>query len=173
MPACIVQRHLPRLKRNAGPDERLCPGTDCPDKNQQLAPHGGDDFSLIFAGRHEPLIFLVQPVLRLPCNLLNFFADAFLPLAQRRTNPGTETIGPGRLDYHSSQMSVAGLGDGSAPHPPRPRGADLSPSRGAPNRRALGAGAGRSRSYPPVYRHSISNCPMGVRLEIPPHVKVW
>jgi len=26
---------------------------DCPDKDQQLAPHGGDDLSLIISGRQE------------------------------------------------------------------------------------------------------------------------
>ena len=66
-------------------------------------------------GRRQPPIAFVQPMLHLPGDLLHFFADPFLPLAQRGTDARGKTIRPGGFDHHPSQMGIARLGDGSAP----------------------------------------------------------
>ena len=56
----------------------------------------------------------MQPVLRLPGDLLDLFRNPLLSLAQRRPDAWPEPIAPGRFDGDSSQMRVACLGDASA-----------------------------------------------------------
>jgi hypothetical protein len=55
--------------------------TDCPDKAQQFASHGGDEFSLVFARRCQSPVAFMEPMLRLPGDLLDLFAGVLLPLA--------------------------------------------------------------------------------------------
>jgi len=54
---------------------------DCPDKAQQFASHGGDEFSLVFARRCQSPVAFMEPMLRLPGDLLDLFAGVLLPLA--------------------------------------------------------------------------------------------
>ena len=56
-------------------------------------------------------VALVQPDLRLPGDLFDFFRDPFLSLAQPGSDGWPEAIAPGRFDGDSSQMCVACLGD--------------------------------------------------------------
>ena len=59
-------------------------------------------------------IALVQPMLRLPCNLFRLLGDAPLSPAQSIPDAGWTTIAPGCFDNDSSQVRVVGFGDASA-----------------------------------------------------------
>ena len=59
----------------------------------------------------------MEPVLSLPGNFFDFLADSLLTLVQGGPDRGSVSVGPGGLDHHPAQMSVAGLGDGSALYP--------------------------------------------------------
>ena len=72
---------------------------------------------LIFSGSRQTAIAFMKPVLSLPGNFFDFRADSPLPLVQGGPDGGSVSAGPGGPDYHPAQMSVAGLGDGSALYP--------------------------------------------------------
>ena len=74
-----------------------------------------DNLPLVLAGRAQLHISLVQPVLRLPRNLLVLFRDALLSSSQSVPNTGWATIAPCGFDNDASQVCVAGLRDASAP----------------------------------------------------------
>jgi hypothetical protein len=62
--------------------DSLGSGSNGPDKAQQLSGYCCNDLPLVLAGCAQFHIALVQPMLRLPCNLLGLFRDALLSSAQ-------------------------------------------------------------------------------------------
>ena len=69
---------------------------------------------LVLAGCAQLHISPMQPVLRLPRNLLGLFRDALLSSAQSVPDPWRTTIAPCSFDNDASQVRVAGLRDASA-----------------------------------------------------------
>src|SRR5713226_5290797 len=57
----------------------------------------------------------MQPVLGLPCDLLDLFAEAFLTLAQCPAEVGSMPVRPGRLPDDAPEVGVASLGDATTP----------------------------------------------------------
>ena len=100
---------------NLLPRDRLCSGSNSPDKAQQLSSYSCDDLPLVLAGCAQLDISLVQPVLRLPRNLLGLLRDALLSSSQTVPDTWRTTIAPCGFDNDASQVRVAGLGDASAP----------------------------------------------------------
>lgn len=93
------------------PGTNLGSGSYSPDKTQQFSSYCCDDLPLVLAGRAQFSISVVQPVLRLPCNLLGLFRDARLSSAQTLPDTWRTTIAPCGFDNDASQMCVAGLRD--------------------------------------------------------------
>lgn len=100
---------------NLLPGDRLCSDSNSPDKAQQLSSYSCDDLLLILADRAQRHISLMQPVLRLPCNLLGFLRDAHLSSSQTVPDSWRTTIAPCGFDNDASQVRVAGLRDAYAP----------------------------------------------------------
>src|ERR1039458_9364825 len=80
---------------------RLNLDSDGPDEAQQFAPHCGDDLALVLACRRQPGIALGEPDLRFPGNLLDWFWNPFLSLAQPW---------PDRRDRKSTRLNSSHLG---------------------------------------------------------------
>ena len=97
------------------PGDSLGSGSNSPDKAQQLSSYCCDNLPLVLAGRAQLHISLMQPVLRLPCNLLGLFRDALLSSAQTVPDTWRTSIAPCGFDNDASQVSVAGLRDASTP----------------------------------------------------------
>src|ERR1700728_2054553 len=95
--------------------DSLGSGSYSPDKAQQFSSYCCDNLPLVLAGRAQFYISLVQPVLRLPCNLFGFFRDALLSSTQSVPDTWRTTIAPCGFDNDASQVRVAGLRDASAP----------------------------------------------------------
>src|SRR6202789_2834607 len=100
---------------NLLPGDSLCSGSNSPDKARHLSSYCCGHLPLILAGRAQLHISLMQPVLRLPCNLLGFFRDALLSSSQTVPDTWRTTIAPCGFDNDASQVRVAGLRDASAP----------------------------------------------------------
>src|SRR4051812_48735754 len=85
-----------------------------PSKAQQFTSNSSDDLGFILAGRRELFIACTQTPLRLPGDVLDFLLQALLSFQQKAAHPRFVLVGPGCFDHHSSQMSVAGLGDSAS-----------------------------------------------------------
>jgi hypothetical protein len=85
-----------------------------PDKAQQLSGYCCDNLPLVLAGCAQFHIPLMQPVLRLPRNLLHLFRDALLSSAEPVPDTWRTTIAPCCFDNDSSQVRVAGFSDAPA-----------------------------------------------------------
>ena len=66
-------------------DDSLCSDSNGPDEAQQFTSNCHGDLSLVLAGCCRSHVTLVQPVLRLPCNLFSLFGNTLLSFAQGRT----------------------------------------------------------------------------------------
>jgi hypothetical protein len=85
--------------------------SDGPDEAQQFASYSGNDLALVLACSRQPSVALGESDLRLPGNLLDWFWEPFLSLAQPGPDGRPVPITPCRLDHDTSQMCVACLGD--------------------------------------------------------------
>src|SRR5580692_507985 len=86
-----------------------------PDKSQQLSPHGRYDLRFVLPLCQQFSVARMQPMLGLPGNFLDLFAQSYLAFQKISAQPRSELIGPGGFDNDASQMCVAGLGDGAPP----------------------------------------------------------
>src|SRR5262249_19842280 len=91
---------------------------DVPDETQQFAADRGDRLIFVLSCRRQFAVALVQPVLRFPRDLFDFFAEVeiALPSEQVTTDPRASLISPRSLHDDSSEVSIAGLCDGAAFH---------------------------------------------------------
>jgi hypothetical protein len=88
-----------------------------PDEAQQFTSNCNCDLFLVLAGCCQAHVTLVEPVLRLPCNLFSLFGNTLLSFAQAVPDAWWTMIAPGSFDDDSSQMRVARFGDAPAPGP--------------------------------------------------------
>ena len=84
--------------RDPLPDGSLCSGSYGPDEAQQFTSNWGGDLSLILACCSQSHVTLVQPVLRLPCNLFSLFGNTLLSFAQAVPDASGTMIAPRNFD---------------------------------------------------------------------------
>src|SRR5882724_9680484 len=92
-PACALRR-----AHRARGELPLDLDTDGPNEAGELAGNCGHRQLLALAAPHEPCVAGVQPVLRLPGDLLHSLARVLLPPPQFAAQVGPVAIGPGSLD---------------------------------------------------------------------------
>src|SRR5688572_19149053 len=90
-----------------------------PQKTKQFPSQRRHDLVLVFAACRKGLVAFVQPLLRLPCDLLGLLGNRQILLAsqQKARHIRTMLISPSRFHQHPSQMTVACLSDGTALYP--------------------------------------------------------
>src|SRR6266516_1958662 len=98
----------------AGCESSLYLYADGPYEAQEFSCDGRYHLLLVLSFGQELAVAAVQPVLRLPGNLLHLRAGSFLPHRERRADRRAMPVGPGGLDHDTPEMRVASLGDAAA-----------------------------------------------------------
>jgi hypothetical protein len=94
---------------------------ECPYKTKQFSPDGGYDLLLVLARCDQTAVALVQTMLCFPGDFFHLWAEPLLPFSQSPTRTGTMSIRPGCFHRDPAQVSITGLGYGSAHNPPPTR----------------------------------------------------
>ena len=91
----------------------LSPNRDVPDESEQFPPDCSHRLIFVLSSRCELGIAVMQPILCLPGNLFDFFAQLEIALSSEQvaSDPRTALVSPRRFHNHSPEMRVAGLGD--------------------------------------------------------------
>lgn len=89
---------------------------DGPQEAEHFTGKRRRNLSLVFAASRQRGIAPVQPLLRLPGDASDFFAERqrSLPSQQAAVYRRPILVGPGRLHQHPAQMGVAGFSDRAA-----------------------------------------------------------